>query len=437
MTVSEMFSGLLDNLKVDNADQISLRYGEITASLNKKFRDTESKTANTLQVGSYGRWTAIKGISDLDMLYIMPKGKWDTYKNGKQSNLLTDVKDAIKARYPKTDVRVDRLVVTVTYTNFHIEVQPVFEELDGNGESYFNYPDTYNGGSWKITKPRKEIAAMKEFVDQKNKNLRRLCKMARAWKNEHGMAMGGLLIDTLAYNFLKSTSNYDDKSFMYYDWMNRDFFKYLMEQPDQDHYKALGSGQNVKVKKKFQKKAKKAYELCLKAIGAEKESGVHKKWKKVFGRSFPDGVEVAKGAAQESFSCSWDDTEEFIEDKYRVDIRHHLKIDCDVLQNGYRENTLRNMLLKKLPLFPSKKLTFNATEIEVPSPYQIEWKVLNRGEVAQSKNQIRGQIVQDDGHQQKIEHTRFRGAHLVECYAIKNSVVVAKSRIDVPIASGD
>lgn len=437
MAVSEMFSGLLDNLKVDNADQISLRYGEITSSLNKKFRDTESKTANTLQVGSYGRWTAIKGISDLDMLYIMPKGKWDTYKSGKQSQLLTDVKDAIKARYPNTDVRVDRLVVTVTYTNFHVEVQPVFEESDDNGDSYFKYPDTYNGGSWKVTKPRQEIAAMKEFVDQKNKNLRRLCKMARAWKNKHGVAMGGLLIDTLAYNFLKSTSDYDDKRFMYYDWMSRDFFKYLMEQPNQDHYKALGSGQNVKVKKTFQKKAKKAYELCLKAIDAEKESGVNKKWKKVFGRPFPDAVEVIKEAAQKLLSNSWDDTEEFIEDKYRVDIRHHLKIDCDVLQNGYRENTLRNMILKRLPLFPSKKLTFKVTEIEVPPPYHIEWKVLNRGKVAQKKNQIRGQIVRDEGHQQKIEHTRFRGAHLVECYAIKNSVVVAKSRIDVPIASGD
>ncbi len=438
MTVSEMFSGFLDNLKVDNADQIGLRYGEITSSLNKKFRDTESKTANTLQVGSYGRWTAIKGISDLDMLYIMPKGKWDTYKNGKQTQLLTDVKDAIKLRYPNTNVRVDRLVVTVTYTNFHVEVQPVFEESDENGENYFNYPDTYNGGSWKITKPRQEIAAMKEFVDQKNKNLRRLCKMARAWKNKHGVVMGGLLIDTLAYNFLKSTSEYDDKSFMYYDWISRDFFKYLMEQPNQDHYKALGSGQNVKVKKKFQKKAKKAYELCLEAIEAENTSGVNKKWKRVFGRPFPDAAEVNKAAAQESLSYSWDNTEEFIEDKYRIDIRDYiLRIDCDVLQNGFRENSLRNMLLKKLPLFSSKKLTFRVTKIDVPHPYQIEWKVLNRGEVAQRKNQIRGQIVRDDGQQQKIEHTRFRGKHLVECYAIKNGVVVAKSRIDVPIASGD
>ncbi|MDY0261902.1 nucleotide-binding domain-containing protein [Syntrophotalea acetylenica] len=436
MTVSEMFTGLLDNLKVDNADQISLRYGEITASLNKKFRDTESKTANTLQVGSYGRWTAIKGISDLDMLYIMPKGEWDTYKNGKQSQLLTDVKDAIKARYPKTDVRVDRLVVTVTYTNFHVEVQPVFEESDANGESYFNYPDTYNGGYWKVTKPRQEIAAMKEFVDQKNKNLRRLCKMARAWKNKHGVVMGGLLIDTLAYNFLKSNSDYDDKSFMYYDWMSRDFFKYLMEQPEQDHYKALGSGQNVKVKKKFQKKAKKAYELCLEAINAENETGVNKKWKKVFGRPFPDAVTITEDTRESHFS-SWDNTEEFIENNYPVDIRHYLKIDCDVSQKGFRENTLRNMLLRKIRLLPSKKLTFRVKEIDVPDPYHLEWKVLNRGDVAQRKNQIRGQIVRDDGHQQKIEHTRFRGEHLVECYAIKNGVVVAKSKIDVPIASGD
>jgi hypothetical protein len=212
MSVADIFKDFLNNLKVDNADQVSLRYGEITKSLNKKFRDTESETANSLQVGSYGRYTGIKGISDLDMLYIMPKTEWDTYKDGKQSQLLTDVKNAIKARYPKTDVRVDRLVVTVTYTNFHIEVQPVFEKADDNGNSYFHFPDTYNGGSWKKTKPRQEMEAIRDLNAQKNKNLRLLCKMARAWRNKQGVSMGGLLIDTLAYNFMKSTNYYDDKS---------------------------------------------------------------------------------------------------------------------------------------------------------------------------------------------------------------------------------
>jgi hypothetical protein len=426
MTIAEMFTDFLANLRIDNADQISNRYGEVTASLNKKFRDTESKTANSLQVGSYGRWTAIKGISDLDMLYIMPKGKWDDYKDGKQSQLLSDTKDAIKVRYPNTSVRVDRLVVTVTYTNFHVEVQPVFEQDDGS----FKYPDTYNGGNWKITKPREEILAMKEFVDQKNRNLRRLCKMARAWKNKHGVGMGGLLIDTLAYNFLTSTTEYDDKSYLYYDWLSRDFFKYLMDQPNQDHYKALGSGQNVKVKKRFQRKAKKAYELCLKAINAGDTDNAYKKWKKVYGRPFPEKAEKSESASQ---AQEWRNTEQHIEDMYPIDIRYNLELECEVSQKGSREHFLTEMLLRNIPLLASKKLLFTVTFIDVPEPYSLKWKVLNRGLEAQRRDCIRGQIVSDEGFANKKETTNFRGNHVVDCYAIKDGVVVAKSQIDVPI----
>ena len=257
MTIADMFKEFISNIAVTNADVISLRYGEITSALNKKFRETDSKTANSLQVGSYGRWTAIDGISDLDMLYIMPSGSWDEYSSGGQLKLLTRAKDAILARYPNTEVYVDRLVVRILYKDFHVEAQPVFEQEDGS----FKYPDTYDGGAWKITMPRDEIRAISEFNEQKNKNLRRLCKMVRAWKNRHGVSMGGLLIDTLAYNFLNSTTEYDSKSFLYYDYMSRDFFKFLSERQYQEYYAALGSGQRVRVKKKFQKKAKKGYEL--------------------------------------------------------------------------------------------------------------------------------------------------------------------------------
>lgn len=227
MSIADTFKTFLSNLAVDNADTITLRYEEITSALNKNFRSTESKTANSLQVGSYGRWTAIKGISDLDMLYIVPAGLWDSHKDSGQYKLLKATADAILDRYPRTEIFVDRLVVRVLYTNFHVEVQPVFEQDDGS----FKYPDTYDGGSWKITKPRDEMTAMSEFDAQKNKNLRRLCKMARAWKNRHGVGMGGLLIDTLAHNFLKSTTEYDEKSYLYYDYLSRDFFEYLAELP--------------------------------------------------------------------------------------------------------------------------------------------------------------------------------------------------------------
>ncbi|HHP5405854.1 TPA: nucleotide-binding domain-containing protein [Aeromonas veronii] len=431
MSVSNMFNDFLCNIQVDNSGNISDRYGEITASLNKKFRDTESKTANSLQVGSYGRYTGIKGISDLDMLYIMPKSEWGNYNvDSGQTKLLNATRDAIKARYPTTDIRVDRLVVTVTYTNFHVEVQPVFEEFDANGNSYFKYPDTYNGGCWKITKPRQEIAAMKEFVDQKNKNLRKLCKMARAWKNKCGIGMGGLLIDTLAYNFLKSTDYYDDKSYSFYDWLSRDFFKYLMEQPNQDHYQALGSGQDVKVKKKFQKQAKKAYEACLAAIEADGTDAAYSKWKKVYGKSFPSKPAVLAESANVK---SWSDTEEYIEDLHPVDIRHSVELDCEVSQNGFRDHSLRYLLSINALLKPNKSLKFTATPSDIEYPYDIKWKVLNRGAEAQRRNCIRGQIFLDDGNSQRRESTSFKGEHIVECYVVKNNVVVARNRIEVPI----
>lgn len=428
MSVSEMFQGLLNNLKIDNADVISLRYEEITATLNKKFRDTESKTANSLQVGSYGRWTAIKGVSDLDMLYIMPATKWADYKDGKQYQLLSDTKDAILARYPRTEVFVDRLVVRVLYQNFHIEVQPVFE----NDDRSFTYPDTYSGGKWKITKPREEIKAMTEFVANKNKNLRRLCKIARAWKNNHGVEIGGLLIDTLAHNFLKSTSDYDDKSYSHYNWMVRDFFKYLMNEPDKDHYQALGSGQDVKVKKKFQKKAKTAYELSLKAIEAGETDAANDKWKKIFGRPFPASASVQKAAfAEAAHYCR--NTEEFIEDQYPIDIRYNLDIDCEVSQNGQVETLLRKLLSRTMKLPPKRSLAFKVINIDVPKPFEIKWKILNRGDTAKQRDCIRGQIVSDGGSMQRVETTNFEGDHIVECYAVKNGVVVAKDRIRVPI----
>jgi hypothetical protein len=427
MSISDTFKQFLSNIAVDNGDTISLRYGEVTAALNKKFRDTESKLSNSLQVGSYGRWTAIKGISDLDMLYIMPAGKWDDYKDGGQSRLLDDTRSAIKSRYPSTTVVKDRLVVQVRYRDFHIQVQPVFEQADGS----FKYPDTYDGGSWKITKPSDEIAAMKKVNGEKNRNLRRLCKMARAWKNKHGLAMGGLLIDTLAHNFLRSTTEYDEKSYLYYDYMSRDFFKYLADLPDQDYYAALGSGQRVKVKKKFQKKAKKAYELALEAITAAGAASENEKWRKIYGRGFPAAEKAAQKA--EFASSSWKDTEEFIDDRFPIDIRNSISLDCEVSQNGFRERFLREMLRLKLPLKAAKTLKFSVVDHDINGDFTLYWKVLNRGDEARRRDCIRGQIDGDRGGMSRTERTNFRGDHIVECYAVQNGVVVATDRIHVPI----
>lgn len=435
MTTAQTFEKFIANLEIEDRAQISYRYGQITSVLNEKFRDTDSETANSLQVGSYGRRTAIKDISDLDMIYIMPPSDWDRFKDGRQSALLQEVKSAIQDRYPLTEIRGDGQVVSVTFANQEIEVVPGFENEDGS----FDHPDTHNGGSWKTTDPRSEITEIANFDQSKNGNLRCLCKMMRAWKNKHGVSMGGLLIDTLGYNFLQTTKYFDDKSFMYFDEFVRDFFEYMANLPEQEYFHAPGSNQRVYCETPFQTKAKRAYKLSLNAIEAEGQLNVSDKWKKIFGRPFPgqivkmDKAMEAEGRVQNS----WRNTEQFIEDKYPIDIRYNLKIDCEVKQNGFRQFNLLDMLARKIPLLASKKLHFEIASINVPKPYRVEWKVLNRGEVAQRKDCLRGQIVNDEGSNQKTESTDFRGPHIVECYAIKNNVVVAKDRIDVPIESGE
>lgn len=432
MKTSETFQEFISNIKIpqDKADTISYRYGRITKSLNEFYRDIDSKTANSLQVGSYGRYTGIKGISDLDMLYIMPNSKWDDYnKKGGQSKLLQDTKTAISNTYSSSDIKVDRCVVTVNFSDgTHIDVQPVFEIEDQD----YKYPDTYGNGSWKITKPRKEMSAMKEFQDSKNKNLRRLCKMARSWKNKNGVVMGGLLIDTLGYNFLKSTNDYDETSFAYYDEMSRDFFKYLYDQPkDQKEYAALGSKQRVKVRKSFRRKAKKAYDLACEAIDTTSEKTQHNKWRDIYGNDFPKYKN--EEAEAKALNLSFNNTEEFIEDQYPIIISYNLELDCEIKQNGFREKLLGDLLQQGIKLSINKSLNFFIKNNTVPYPFEIKWKVTNRGNEAIKKNCVRGQIV--SGDETKFETTNFRGEHLVECYIIKNGIVVAIASIDVPISN--
>lgn len=432
MTNIEMFEDFLENLKVKNGQSIKSRYEEITSILNNKFRNTSSQTSYSLRVGSYGRWTGINGISDLDMLYIMPKSLWQTYnKEEGQSNLLDDIKNTIGSRYSSTSVKKDRLVVQVVFQNFMIEVQPVFENDDGS----FKYPDTYFGGHWKTTKPRDEIKAMQESVDQKNKNLRRLCRMIRAWKNKQGVGIGGLLVDTLAHNFLNSTNDYDNKSIASYHLMCRDFFKFMSEEPNKEYYLALGSNQRVNVKSKFQKVAKEAYELSLEAIEAGESKTAHKKWKNIFGRPFPASpTQVSESL--ESKSYSFDNTEESIEGLHPLDVKYELVIDSEVLQDGYRENTLRNMLARGIKFRVKKKLKFFISDHNISGDFIVKWKILNRGLEAEKRNDIRGQIIEDKGYKTREETTVFNGEHTVECFAIQNGVVVARGIIDVPISMG-
>ncbi len=272
MSVSEWFKTFCTNIKMstETISTISGRYRSITKRINIDYYNSDSDTNHSFYVGSFGRGTEIL-TSDIDMLVQLPYEtykKFNAYSSNGQSALLQEVRSVIQKTYSRTYLKADGQIISIPFSDgIDFEVLPAFLNSDGT----YTYPNSNNGGSWKITDPKAEIDAVNIMNNNCNKNLKRLCRMARAWRDKNNVAISGILIDVLAYNFI-STWEYRDKSYLYYDWMSRDFFKYLSERDrNQNVWRVMGSGRYITRTGYFESKASTAYTLSKEAIEKEKE----------------------------------------------------------------------------------------------------------------------------------------------------------------------
>lgn len=293
MGVGEDFRKFRDNYNITSTliSSISYRYKRITKQLNTDFWTTDSDTAHSLYVGSYGRDTAAKGVSDLDVAFILPNAVYHQYNqhegNG-QSALLQAVKRSMQKTYPTSDTSGDGQVVIIKFDdNLTFEVLPVFENKDGES---FTYPSANGGGSWKICNPRAEIKAVKKRSDETNTNLKYLARMMRVWCGYCSVPMSGALVDTLAYQFIENYQ-YRDKSFLYHDFMARDYFDLLSKQDEkQTVWRAPGSGSHVVRTGVFEHKARSAHLRAVEAIKYNDDNhewSRRQKWREVFGTLYP------------------------------------------------------------------------------------------------------------------------------------------------------
>jgi hypothetical protein len=98
-----------------------------------------------------------------------------------------------------------------------------------------------------------------------------------------------MLIDTLAYQFLGDWQ-YRDKSYVYYDWMTRDFFDFLARQSTtQTYWSAPGSGSRV-YGGGFQYKARQAQLRTSEAIDSQQHNydyTARQTYRGIYGSAFP------------------------------------------------------------------------------------------------------------------------------------------------------
>jgi hypothetical protein len=292
MGVGEDFKTLCENLAISamTRSSISERYELITRRLNLEFWNTDSRTEHSFYTGSYGRGTAINSVSDLDMIMRLRYEdyvRYDAHTGNGQSALLQDVRNALQKTYPTTAVGADGQVVAVTFSDgITFEVVPGFL----NKNDSYTFPDSNNGGSWKTTNPKPEIQEIANTDSLCNGNLKMLCRMGRAWKKTWDVPIGGLLIDTLAYYFLRDYTH-KSKSYMYYDFMSRDFFDYLKTRDEtQEYWLSPGANQYVWKRGYFQYKATRCYNIAVDACQYQGETygwTARQKWREIYGTNYP------------------------------------------------------------------------------------------------------------------------------------------------------
>lgn len=289
LSVSDRFGKFLNNITLSTTqiDDGKTKRGSVCKVLNLKYWSSTSETDNSFYVGSWGKYTRIRPPRDVDVLFKLPKGVYDRFqlRNGnKQSQLLQEVKDALKASFPKTDVRGDGPVIKVPFASYAVELVPAFPLTSGR----YWIPLTTNGGSYKEFDPDAEYKAVGDSNKTTNENTRDLIRMMKCWQGQCSVPLKSFWIEILAVDFLSSWAN-AGKSRVYYDWMVRDFLKFLVTKVN-THIWVPGTYEMIWIGDAWKSRAESGHTRAVKACEYESNNdsimaGIE--WQKIFGDDMP------------------------------------------------------------------------------------------------------------------------------------------------------
>lgn len=238
-------------------------------------------------VGSYGKGTAAKPRTDVDMIFVLPDAQFSRFNalaSQKQSALLQEVKEDLLDRFPTTDIRGDGPVVKVPFGTYEFEVCPVFRLQDG---SFLN-AHTRNGGRWGHTNPAAEMNWLKAVDESSLQKATQLVKMLKAWKCECNVDVRSICLETLAIFFIQQWEYRSQPTLLWHDWMVRDFFNFAYRYSSNGSVRPAGIDEWIP-SGDWQSKCLSAYVHAAKACQHEyADEGVlaTNEWRKVFGERF-------------------------------------------------------------------------------------------------------------------------------------------------------
>lgn len=178
-TITDGFEEFRTNLEITDLQQetVSERQQNVRDALKDDFDMLDS-----FLTGSYMRSTMIAPLTQADVdIFIVLDPKY--YEENGQSSLLAKVKSALRKTYTKTpDISPNGQAVTITFTDFKVDVVPGFYRKGGG----FLIPDAHQG-RWIATDPKKHVEIWTAANKSHDGDLVPLIKMLKAWNKSRDL----------------------------------------------------------------------------------------------------------------------------------------------------------------------------------------------------------------------------------------------------------
>lgn len=194
-SINGKMAELLRDYNSRDKEQISKHLETITRKLESEIEGS----LDLMYGGSLTRYTYVNGLSDIDMLVKLNRSD---LANKQPEEVLKYFKEKIEERFPKSDVRIGDLAVTVKFKSSDLEIQLLPSIKTATG---FRIADTETKNWSKVIKPFKFAKELTE-VNQKNNN--QVVPVIKLFKpiNENApkdIKMSGYHIEALATEIFK------------------------------------------------------------------------------------------------------------------------------------------------------------------------------------------------------------------------------------------
>ena len=289
LNVHDRFEKLLANLQLtpEQKQDGTTKANGVYHCLNSHYYGT-NPNKNGWYVGSWGKETPVRPPRDVDVMFVLPDAvywRFQGYIGNKQSQILQEVKNVLLRTYPSTDIRGDGQVVMIPFGSYNVEVVPAFRLQNGQ----FWICDTNDGGRYKFADPGAEENALNSSNSSSNGDTRNLIKMLKRWQEYCSVPIKSFVLELLVVEFLNSWA-YRGKGYFYYDWMLRDFLRFLCAKSALNLVSVPGTNEVIRLGEDWKSRAQMALARAEKACeyeGAKSYQSAGEEWQKIFGTFIP------------------------------------------------------------------------------------------------------------------------------------------------------